>query len=85
MPEGRRLTGARLDTILAECGYARLDTEKEFDWFAEEFLSSAHPQDLLMDLVEESAGRGQNSFLYHVYGNPVNYKDELLRVMVGEA
>ena len=85
MPDEHKLTVERLEQILVNCGYTPLDTENDFDWFAAEFLESRRPRDLLTQVVAECARRGENSFLYHLYGSSVNYESELLRVMTKHA
>lgn len=82
MPDTHRLTPVRLDEILNRCGYAALDIEQDFDWFATEFLESKHPLDFLDEVIVGYARQQENSFLYHIYGGSVHYEDELLRVMI---
>lgn len=82
MPDAHRLTPARLCEILNRCGYAALDIEQDFDWFAAEFLESKHPLDFLDEVIVGYARQQENSFLYHIYGGSVHYEDELLRVMI---
>lgn len=82
MPDAHRLTVRRLDEILSRCGYALLDIEDDFDWFASEFLESRHPLDFLDEVIVGYARQQENSFLYRVYGSSVRYEDELLRVMI---
>ena len=82
MPDAHRLTPARLCEILNRCGYAALDIEQDFDWFAAEFLESRHPLDFLDEVIVGYARQQENSFLYHIYGGSVHYEDELLRVMI---
>lgn len=82
MPDTHRLTPRRLDEILNRCGYAALDIEQDFDWFASEFLESRHPLDFLDEVIVGYARQQENSFLYHIYGGSVHYEDELLRVMI---
>jgi len=82
MPDAHRLTPARLCEILNRCGYAALDIEQDFDWFAAEFLESRHPLDFLDEVIVGYARQQENSFLYHIYGGAVHYEDELLRVMI---
>lgn len=82
MPDAHRLTPRRLDDILNRCGYAALDIERDFDWFATEFLESKHPLDFLDEVIVGYARQQENSFLYRIYGGSVHYEDELLRVMI---
>ena len=82
MPEAHRLTVDRVQTILRQCGYPAIDMENDFDWFVVEFLESRRPVDFLMEVVTEFAMRYENSFLYHVYGNAVQYEQELAQVML---
>ena len=84
MPAEHRLTVERMQLILSRCGYAALDLEEDFDWFVAEFLESKHPKAFLTDVMLGYARQNENSFLYHVYGNSVNYEDELLRVMAAK-
>ena len=46
------------------------------------FLTSRYPKDFLMEEVVSYAKQQENSFLYHVYGNSVNYEEEILKIMV---
>ena len=82
MPDAHRLTPGRLDEILNRCGYAALDIERDFDWFATEFLESKRPLDFLDEVIVGYARQEENSFLYRIYGGSVQYGDELLRVMI---
>ena len=82
MPDAHRLTPSRLNEILNRCGYAALDIERDFDWFAAEFLESRHPLDFLDEVIVDYARRQENSFLYRIYGGAVQYSDELRRVML---
>ena len=82
MPQAHRLTVRRLNEILNRCGYPMLDTEDDFDWFVTEFLESKRPLDFLDEVIVGYARQQENSFLYRIYGNSVQYEDELLRVMV---
>ena len=59
-----------------------MDMENDFDWFVAEFLESRHPTEFLMDVVTEQARHYENSFLYHVYGNAVQYEQEMANVML---
>ena len=82
MPDAHRLSPRRLDEILNRCGYPALDVERDFDWFATEFLESRHPLDFLDEVIVDYARRQENSFLYRIYGGAVQYADELRRVMI---
>ena len=83
MPAQHRLTVDRLDRILLQCGFSALQTDSDFDSFVAEFLISPYPRDLLMEEVVSYAKQQENSFLYHIYGNSVNYEEEILKIMVG--
>ena len=85
MPKEHRLTVERLNHILRQSGFASLQPENDFDYFAEEFLTSRYPMDFLMEEVVSYAKHQENSFLYHVYGNAVNYEQEICRTMRGTA
>lgn len=82
MPDAHRLTPERLNEILNRCGYASLDIEQDFDWFATEFLESKHPLDFLDEVIVGYARQQENSFLYRIYGGSVHNESELLRVMI---
>ena len=82
MPDSHRLTESRLQNILVQCGYPMLNLEDDFDWFAAEFLESPQPKAFLTDVMLGYAKSHENSFLYHVYGNAVQYQEELARVML---
>lgn len=84
MPDAHRLTVERLQNILIQCGYAMLDVEDDFDWFVMEFLESPRPRAFLTDVMLGYAKSHENSFLYHVYGNAVQYQAELARVMLNQ-
>ena len=61
-----------------------LDMENDFDWFVVEFLENAQPKALLTDVMLGYAKSHENSFLYHVYGNAVQYENELIHVMLNQ-
>jgi len=82
LPSQYRLSQERLDEILDNCGYSRLDTEDDFDWFVTELLENPHPMDFLTEVMVEFAKHEKNSFLYHVYGNSVHYEEELVRTLL---
>lgn len=84
MPEAHRLDGKRLQNVLFQCGYPMLDMENDFDWFVVEFLENAQPKALLTDVMLGYAKSHENSFLYHVYGNAVQYENELIHVMLNQ-
>ena len=84
MPKEHRLSAERLNRILLQSGFAALQQDSEFDGFVEEFLLSPYPKDLLMEEVVSYAKQQENSFLYHIYGNSVNYEEEILKIMLGE-
>lgn len=81
MPDAHRLSVARLQNILAQCGYPALNTEDDFDWFIVEFLESRHPKAFLFDVMSAYAKHHENSFLYHIYGHAVQYEKELIGVL----
>lgn len=83
MPEEHRLTEERLNQVLRQSGFSALQKDSDFDGFVEEFLASPYPKDLLMEEVTAYAKHQENSFLYHIYGNSVNYEEEILKIMVG--
>ena len=83
MPPEHRLTAERLNQILQQSGFSALQEDGDFDGFVAEFLESPYPKDLLMDEVVTYAKHQENSFLYHIYGNSVNYEEEILKIMVG--
>lgn len=83
MPEEHRLTEERLNQVLRQSGFSALQKDSDFDGFVEEFLTSPYPKDLLMEEVTAYAKHQENSFLYHIYGNSVNYEEEILKIMVG--
>ena len=83
MPKEHVLTEERLNNILLQCGFASLEAESDFDGFVKGFLSSKYPKDFLMEEIVSYAKKQENSFLYHVYGNSVNYEEEILKIMVG--
>ena len=82
MPKEHILTVERLNDILLQSGFAAIDAGNEFDVFARGFLTSRYPKDFLMEEVVSYAKQQENSFLYHVYGNSVNYEEEILKIMV---
>lgn len=82
MPDAHRLNVNRLQSILIQCGYSVLNAEDDFDWFVIEFLESRHPMDFLSDVMIDYAKHHENSFLYHVYGNAVQYENELIGTLV---
>ena len=83
MPPEHRLTVERLNRILQQSGFAGLQEDSDFDGFVAEFLESPYPKDLLMEEVVSCAEHQENSFLYHIYGNSVNYEEEILKIMIG--
>lgn len=83
MPAEHRLDTDRLNQILLQSGFSALQENSDFDGFVAEFLTSPYPRDLLMEEVVSYAKQQENSFLYHVYGNSVNYEEEILKIMVG--
>ena len=83
MPDAHKLNLDRLQHILAQCGYPRLDIEKDFDWFVAEYLESPEPRAFLNEIMQDYADAHQNSFLYHVYGDAVKYEEELTRLLSG--
>ena len=83
MPAEHRLSVERLNQILLQSGFAALQEDRDFDGFVEEFLTSPYPRDLLMEEVVAYAKQQENSFLYHIYGDSVNYEEEILKIMVG--
>ena len=82
MPKKHILTVERLNDILLQSGFAAIDEGNEFDVFVRGFLTSRYPKDFLMEEVVSYAKQQENSFLYHVYGNSVNYEEEILKIMV---
>ncbi|MBR2571636.1 MAG: hypothetical protein IKE30_05855 [Clostridia bacterium] len=82
MPQDQKLTVQRMNDILTRCGYAALDIEQDFDWFAEEFLESDRPLDFLDEVIVGYARQQENSFLYRIYGGSVQYEEELRNVMI---
>ncbi len=81
LPSRHRLTPDRLQEIVRNCGYSPLDIENDFDWFALEFLEAERPASFLTELMSEYAHHSENSFLYHLYNNSINYADEIARIM----
>ena len=67
LPEQYTITRSRLDDILAECGFAELRREDEFDDFIIRYLESDEKVDMLMDEVTDYALDEENFFLYKTY------------------
>ena len=67
LPEQYTITRSRLDDILAECGFAELRREDEFDDFIIRYLESDEKVDMLMEEVTDYALDEENFFLYKTY------------------
>ena len=82
LPDTESLDVQRLNTILARCGYSLLDPENDADWFVLEFLESDEKQEFMQDVLSAYAEHHENTFLYRMYGNSVQYAEELARMLI---
>ena len=82
LPDTEFLDVQRLNTILARCGYSLLDPENDADWFVLEFLESDEKQEFMQDVLSAYAEHHENTFLYRMYGNSVQYAEELARMLI---
>ena len=83
LDKNMELTPERLNSILSRCGYSILDPENDADWFVLEFLESDNGREFLQDVLDGYAQHHENSFLYRLYGNSIQYSDELARILLG--
>lgn len=82
IPAEHRLDAGRLDEILLNCGYAGLNVENDLDWFVLEYLESSHRQEFLNDIIVQYAHHQENSFLYRIYRDSVNYQEQLQSILL---
>ena len=85
LPPSQKLDVGRMNTILLRCGYSILDPEEATDWFVVEFLESDEKMEFMQDVLSAYAEHHENSFLYRMYGNSVQYADELARILLRTA
>jgi hypothetical protein len=67
LPEAQAISRKRLDDILAECGFAMLREEDDFDAFIMAFIESDDRVSLLMNEVTPYALGEENFYLYKMY------------------
>ena len=67
LPEAQVISRKRLDDILAECGFAMLREEDDFDAFIMAFIESDDRVSLLMNEVTAYALGEENFYLYKMY------------------
>ena len=67
LPEAQAISRKRLDDILAECGFAMLREEDDFDAFIMAFIESDDRVSLLMNEVTAYALGEENFYLYKMY------------------
>lgn len=76
--EEHKITMARLNHILENCGFAQLRPDRGFDQFVLGFLRSKDPFSVLEDHVEHQVTSGQNFYLYKVYKDAYCHQEELI-------
>ena len=81
LPEEDRMTPARLNHILLECGFVPLREEDDFDSFVLQYLDEADPDSFLMEEVTNSALDEENFYLYRMYQASTSYSEELEKLI----
>ena len=67
IPASQEINGERLNEILQECGFPKLDPKNGCDSFFIEFMESGDPMYLLFDTAEKMALSEENFYLYKTY------------------
>lgn len=77
LDEENKITMARLNRILENCGFAQLRPDRGFDQFVMGFLRSKDPFAVLEEHVEDRVTSGQDFYLYKVYRDAYCHQEEL--------
>lgn len=77
LDEENRITMARLNHILENCGFSQLRPDRGFDQFVMGFLRAKDPFTVLEEHVEDQVTSGQDFYLYKVYKDAYCHQDEL--------
>lgn len=77
LSDENKITLARLNHILENCGFAQLRPDREFDRFVMEFLRSKDPFAVLEQHVDDRVTNGQDFYLYKVYRDAYCHQNEL--------
>ncbi len=78
LDDDNKITLARLNRIMDNCGFAQLRPDQEFDRFVLAYLRSKDPFSIVESHVEQQVAKGQDFYLYKVYKNAYCHKDELV-------
>ena len=84
IPAGQKLTEARVDQILGNCGMATLTQGDDFDGFICEFLgcsSQSEAWELVSSEIARYVEAGENSFLYRTYRQSQLYYSQLTQTI----
>lgn len=77
LSEENRITMARLNHILENCGFSQLRPDRGFDQFVMGFLRAKDPFAVLEEHVEDQVTSAQDFYLYKVYKDAYCHQDEL--------
>ena len=75
------LDQTRLNTILKECGFQKLNPYNDFDFFVINFLDAEDPVDYLMEEVTRYALSKENFYLYKLYQVSRSDDADILKIL----
>lgn len=76
IPEEHRIDKKRLDDILSECGFSKLDPGSFVDEFFMDYMTAEDPIDFLIGEAEIMAMSEENFYLYKTYLNSKSNESE---------
>lgn len=72
-----KLTIARINRILYNCGFAQLRPDREFDEFIRKYLMGEAKEEVLYEAAERAALKGEDFYLYKLYRQAKSCQKEL--------
>jgi len=72
-----KLTIARINRILYNCGFAQLRPDREFDEFIRKYLTGEAKEEVLYEAAERAALKSEDFYLYKLYQQAKSCQKEL--------
>ena len=72
-----KLTIARINRILYNCGFAQLRPDREFDEFIRKYLTGEAKEEVLYEAAERAALKSEDFYLYKLYQQAKSCQKEI--------